>query len=213
MIMAYLTCLCQYITKKFFTVFLTNIMKIENTSSLHFNAKFINKVNIGKLSSYPAYSSKQAYFIQIEPHCEKDIEALKDISEYWEGNNFASNIYYAVCAIKNKSKHYKNHQVFGLTLQDNNFDVLDSKKIVGLVHTCPEDNDYIFIEHIQVNPSVVKSLKPEYKGIGTGILNSLKRINDKIFCYPAKEKSVINFYIKNGFVKQQNSLNRYEWLK
>ena len=186
-------------------------MRVENVQSPYFKAKFINSARIGKKDIYPYYFSEPISFIQIQPEVSSDIDALKNIAYFWEYDKFGKNIYYAACAVRNKSKYYKNHQVYALTSQKRNFDSLNSNQILGLVHTCPEKDGFTFIEHLQVSPEMIYQREPEYKGIGTAILDSLKTFCKKIYCNPSQEKSVLDFYSKNGFTPCPNLLNRYEW--
>lgn len=188
-------------------------MRIENSTSPNFSAKFINKTAIGKKDFYPNYFSEQVSFVRIEPQNSSDIKALEQVSKFWIYGGFAKNVYYMACAIRNKSKYYKNHEVYALTSQNDNFEKLDSRKILGVAGTCPENKDKLFIEYIQANPQEIYAIEPEYRGIGSAILDSLKNLFSKIYCYPSNTDSVINFYTKNGFQKKQNALNHYFWEK
>lgn len=188
-------------------------MKIENVSSSSFKAKYINNINICKKDIFPNYLSKEASFVQIEPKKLSDLDALENAVKYWDYDKFGRNICFIANAIRNESKYYKNHKVYALTTQKENFNKLDSDLILGLIGVCPETNNYTFIEYMQVNPEMLYPREPEYKGIGTAILESLKKLSDKIYCYPSQTKSVIDFYIKNGFKKTPELINHYVWEK
>lgn len=190
-------------------------MKITKTNNTSFKATYMNRTEIGKFikSRCPLYERSIASFVKINPLNESDINALKDAANYWQYRNFATNIYHAACAMRNGSKYYKDYEIYALTSQNNDFKNLDSDKLLGLVSMSKEHDGSFLIEHIQANPKHVRSIEPEFKGIGTGILNSLKLLYNKIFCYPAREDYVINFYIKNGFCKEPNCLNQYTWEK
>ena len=188
-------------------------MRIGNSTSPLFKAKYINYTEIRKKDFYPNYLRKQASFIQIEPENDYDINALEDISNYWTAGGFAKNIYYMACAIRNKSKFYKNHKVYALTSQKEDFEKPDSRKFLGIIGICQENENKTFIEYIQANPEIIYSREPEFKGIGTAIMDSLKNLCEKIYCYPSQTKSVIDFYLKNGFVKKPDTLNHYFWEK
>ena len=58
---------------------------------------------------------------------------------------------------------------------------------------------------------MIYSQSPEYKGIGTCILDNLKNLYDKIVCFPSPEKSVRNFYSKNHFVEYPEGTNHFIW--
>lgn len=187
-------------------------MRIENNNLPVFKASLVNKVKIGKLIN-GKYANESVSFVKINPKNQGDIDALEYCANYWENDKFAKNIYYTACALKEKSKFYDGSTVFALTSQKSGFKILDKDKILGVIHTSHYLNNPMFIEHVQANSDILKMEKPEFKGIGTGILNSLKRISDQISCFPSREKSVKDFYIKNGFKKQSNSLNFYVWQK
>ncbi len=187
-------------------------MYIDKTNHTAFKANFVNRVKIGKFIK-GKYANGYASFVKINPFNQGDINALEDSAKYWEHDKFALNIYYAACALKNKSKYYMNHDVYALTSQNKNYNELNSDKILGLIHTSPYIDKSMLIEHIQVNPQYLYKEGTKFKGLGTAILNSLKKIKNKISCYPASEESVKTFYTKNGFIKEPNASNYYIWQK
>ena len=197
-------------------------MRIERTNQISYKANFVNKSLVGKVidNNCHGFTNKYVPFVKIDPFNASDIDALKLASDYWMSDRFAKNIYYAACALKNDSKFYKNHEIYALTSQASGFENLEGEKILGLVHVAPFYDTPMFIEHLQVNPEQLPMYsqylfkkEPIYKGIGTAIINSLKQLSDKISCFPASEKSVKDFYIKNGFVKHPNISNYYVWEK
>ena len=197
-------------------------MRTEKINQISCRANFVNRSLVGKVidNNCRSYTNRYVSFVKIDPFSASDINALKLASDYWMPDRFVKNIYYAACALQNDSKFYKNHEVYALTSQASDFESLESDKILGLVHTAPFYGTPLFIEHMQVNPEQLPMYsqypfkkEPEYKGIGTAIINSLKQLSDKISCFPVSEQSVKNFYIKNGFVKQPNTSNYYVWEK
>ena len=188
-------------------------MKIENISNTHFRAKLIYNPNIGKKDIYPNYFQERISFVKINPKNDKDIKALEQAVGTWLYDRFGANVLYATRACRNGSEYYKNHSTYALSSQKSDFDNLDGNKILGLVHTSPENGNTTFIEHIQANPEMIYQKVPEYKGIGTAILNSLKEFSSRIRCYPSKEESVINFYLRNDFVRSKDFFNEYTWQK
>ena len=175
-------------------------MRIENQYSPCFGAKFINNVNIGKLQQGVAkYCNCEVSFLEIDPHNTGDIKALENCSKYWSYAKYADSIYHAASALRNDSKYYKDNKVYVLTSQTDVFEKLNDDKILGMVHVSPFADKSLFIEHIQVKPDIIYVNKPDYKGVGTGILNSLKELTHKISLFPTKDESVRNFYERNGF--------------
>lgn len=66
---------------------------------------------------------------------------------------------------------------------------------------------------LKYNGRLKSTLHTEYTGVGTAILTSLKSMYNKLSCHPSDEEYVINFYKKNGFVKQPDNLNYYIYSK
>ncbi len=189
-------------------------MRVEKYNSTMFKAKFVNFENVGKaLKDRHGYSNQQVSFVKIDPFNSGDINALESASKCWVNDKLALNIYYAACAIRNKSKYYKNHEVYALTSQSANYENIKDDDILGLIQVSPLEDKSMFIERFQVDPDLVNSMQPKFKGIGTAILNMLKQMNDKISCFPSSEKSVKDFYIKNGFKKSPDEINYYVWQK
>ena len=194
--------------------FINIVMKIDN-NSVSFKANFVNKINIGKVieNRYPNYKQQAVSFIKIDPANSRDIKALEEIANYWIYSDFAVNIHNAARELKSKNMAYKNHEIYALTTQKSNFEKLKSDELLGLIHTCPSDNGFTSIEDIQGDPQYIYDIEPDYKGIGTGILDSLKLIYDKLSCHPANNDYVIRFYVKNGFIKQADKPNYYTYCK
>jgi hypothetical protein len=190
-------------------------MRIEKISSAPFRAKFINNIEAKKLveGCYPCYERCCVKFTKVDPLNDLDINALSNAAISWKYSEFSESIYHAACAIRNESKYYKNHVVYALTEQEKVFEKLNSEKLLGLVHVSPNGDGYTLIEHIEVNPKYINSNEPKYTSLGTAMLNSLKQIYDKISCYPLDTIDVINFYLKNGFVKQPEKFNYYTYSK
>ena len=189
-------------------------MRIENQYSPEFGAKLINNINIGKLQEgVTRYCDTKVSFVEIEPHNVDDISALQNCSKYWSYAKFADTIYHAACAIRNDSKFYKQNKVYALTSQTDTFEKLDEDKILGMVHVSPFEDKSLFIEHLQVKPDLIFLNKPEYKGTGTGILTSLKELTHKISLFPTKDKSVRDFYERNGFFEFPPGSNIFAWVK
>lgn len=187
-------------------------MKIANNNHPVFKASLVNKAKIGKLFN-GRYANESVSFVKIDPFNHGDINTLEYCANYWANDKFALNIYYAARALRNKSKYYEGHEVYALTAQTADYEKLEKTDILGLVQVSPLEDKSMYIEHFQVDPALVNNSQPTYKGVGTAILNLLKQLNDRISCCPSFEKSVINFYIKNGFKKSPDVINYYSWQK
>ena len=188
-------------------------MKIVN-SNLSFTAKLIqNRVNIGRLEDDGRYHDFKSNFVEIEPECDNDVEALKNAVKCWENDKFGMNACYAVQAAKNDSKYYVNHKVYALTAQQDKFEILNPDEILGVVHVVPlcGRSKELFVEHVQANPNYLNKINPKYVGIGTAMINSLKDLCNMMTLFSSKEKSVRDFYTKNGFCENPPHTNAYTW--
>lgn len=189
-------------------------MKIDNNYTPTFKAKYINSIKIGKFAQNTGkYTDEWVSFVKIDIDNFRDLKALEYAAKYWENDKFASNIYHAACSAKNKVQPYTKDNIYALTEQKGFFEELEGVKILGLVHLSPTSDNAAFIEHLQAKPSMIYRIKPRFKGIGSGILTSLKEIFNKISCIPLRDKSVKNFYKKNDFVPSPIDANYYIWYK
>ena len=190
------------------------MMKIDTNYSPNFRAKFIKNTTISKqIENTKSYKDEIVSCIQIDPQNKFDIDALENIAKYWADGHFVTNIYHVACAMRDDSKYYKYNQIFAVTKQKDNFENLNSDRILGLVHVSPLNENSLFIEHIEADPEIISKTNREYKGIGTAILNYLKTITNKITCFPSSSKTVKKFYFKNDFVEYPPHSNMFIWYK
>ncbi len=176
-----------------------------------FTAKYKNPINIGKLKN--KYESYTASFVEIEPQNKDDVSALENAIKYWVNDKFGINALYAVRAARDGSQYYCYHKVYALTAQRDNFEKLNPDEILGVVHVGLVGDNKLFVEHLQTNPNYLYKTKPEYVGIGTAMINSLKGLCNMMTLFSSKEKSVKDFYIKNGFCENPPHSNAYTWIK
>lgn len=190
-------------------------MKIVN-SNLSFTAKLIqDRVNIGRLEDDGRYHDFKSNLVEIDPKCDNDVKALKNAVKYWENDKFGMKACYAVQAAKNDSKYYIHHKVYALTAQQDKFEKLNPDEILGVVHVVPLSgrSKELFVEHVQANPNYLNKINPKYVGIGTAMINSLKDLCNMMTLFSSKEKSVKDFYAKNGFCEYPPNTNAYTWIK
>ena len=195
-------------------LFINIVMKICNVSSQGFGANFINKTKILKnIENTRSYNECEAVIAKIDVTNINDIKALDKVAKYWQDSKFALNIYYAACAKKDNSKYYKDNDIFVLSSQTRDFDKLDSEKILGLLQVNKMPDKSMFIEHIEVKPSIINTVPSVYKECGTQLLNFLKSITEQISCFPSCTKTVKNFYRKNDFQEIPANSNLFIWKK
>lgn len=180
-------------------------MRIENNTQSHFGAKYVNKMKVGKLVN-DKYEQVNASFVKIEKNNKKDLKALHDIAKYWEHDKYAINIY-------QKTNAGCSDDVYALTSQTSNFENLNPNEILGVCEIGATEFLGGFLDYLQVKPEFVYNIKPEYKGVGTAIINSLKKIYYKISLTSANSKSVKNFYERNEFMEYPKDSCFFTWYR
>ncbi|MBP3820420.1 GNAT family N-acetyltransferase [bacterium] len=186
-------------------------MKIESNNNTAFGAKFIKFEKIKKLkTAEKTYENIYASFVEINPQNQNDISALSKTAKYWENEKFAGNIYLTAKELTKQTKNIG--KIYALTEQKGNFEKLEFKKILGITNIIKEDTKCIYLDHIQTNPAYIYDVMNKFKGIGSGILNSLKSLYNVITLISLDTKATKNFYRKNGFQEVNNS-NLFVWYK
>ena len=184
-------------------------------NNINFQGHFITNTQIKELSN-KKYVPLDVAFVELEPHNKNDLNTLYEIKDEWNGlfEYLIYNYAFESSIIKN------NRQFYALTTQKNSFELMDYKKILGIVQFNKTDTTNE-IEFIQTNPLyITKSRnffqkffkKKTYKKIGSAMVNSLKNLSDKsIKLYSIKNAE--EFYKKLGFIKKYPDKNIYFWNK
>ena len=181
------------------------------TDKISFGAKFINPINVGKLNG-KSYEQVDVSFVEINPLNGDDVHALSEIAKYWENDKFAMNIK-ETAKIIFKDKSPDGIRIFALTSQGDSFEKLNPDKILGVIETEDMAPFHFHINRFQVKPDYVYKRDLEYSGVGTSILNSLKKMCNKISAISESDQSVRNFYERNGFYETSKGSNFYTWYK
>lgn len=193
-------------------------MKIGIDNKICFRASYINSENIKKYNpDKNLYEDYRVSFVELNPHDANDLKALDNITKTWENDLFSVNIYndaYDIYSKKfEKSGIFYGNAFYALTTQQDKFENLDYEKVLGICDVREYDNNASRLLNIQVIPKDIYSFKPEHKGSGSAILTSLKKLYDQIELSARKDKSVRNFYLKNGFFNIGDSLIKFIWKK
>ncbi len=177
---------------------------------INFRANYIGNTPIKQLYNNK-YVDTKANLIELNPNNNSDLMALKEIGNSWYcGSSLAAEIY--LDAKENYLYSTKNKQKFyALTSQKDTFEKLNSEKILAVIEAEEYNKNILEIIFLQVHPYYnYYSYDREYKKIGSGLLDIIKKIySDKIIILkPVFE--AINFYLKNGFKElSKHSLYMY----
>ncbi len=186
-------------------------MQINNTSP-SFKAKFITSTPIKKLNtSNGNYEEFNASFVKYDVKNKNDLKAIKETS-YWR-SLYGPNIYEKAKALTMDYFNEMNDKIYILTKQKNNFEDLKVEDILGMTDVELKKNFYkesiLEVHRLQVDTDLIGKEKPEFKHVGTAILNVLKKFNKIIELNSVP--SAVNFYRKNGFKEFESLSLRFRW--
>ncbi|MBQ4114256.1 GNAT family N-acetyltransferase [bacterium] len=177
-----------------------------------FKANYLTTNYIPKVNPKESNLTQRVSFVSFNLKDKNDLQTLKNLSRNWLGKSFAFRIY---DDFKNHSKApLKEYPLYfyGLTLQQDNFEKLDPKLMLGIAEAAPLIDDtfntfcdfYTYndceINFIQANPkSKYPNYSNGYKDIGKMLINCISNVfsNSNIWVAPAAD--AIGFYEKLGF--------------
>ena len=147
-----------------------------NFNNINFGAKYVSTTQIKQYDYIKQnYSPVPASFVEIDPSNQSDREALHDLLKDWKGSDFTCSI---VDSIDYESED--TNKVYALTRQSKDFNNLRSSEIVGLADMDITKGKTPELMYLQVDPILLQKMEPPvYKSVGTGIINSLKRVYNK----------------------------------
>jgi len=169
-------------------------------NNINFKANFISHINVKKLNS-GKYQDKNVAFVELNTSSENDFNCLRENYYNWDyDNNLIRDIYFCFYKRRAKERGFEQERLFALTDQVNDYEHLNSDRILGYLQMTKENKDSTEIDLLQVNPEYLKMIEdPAYKRIGTGLIKSLfKLIPDKEFFLYSYD-TAIDFYRKLGF--------------
>lgn len=186
-----------------------------NYTNLNFKAKFIQNTSVLEYNKKNKnYDKALVSFVEIKP-C-YDTIAISNAVKNWENDTYACNI---LNTLKRQNKNFDNldnFKIYALTSQKRNFEILSSNMILALAQIELEGNKTPYLSYLQVNPDNIEQFafynERKYKGVGTGFLNSLKKIYDSISLV-ASNRGLDYFYTKNNFDLVSTFSKKYLWKK
>lgn len=190
-------------------------MMIQNNyTNLNFKAKFIQKTSVLKRDqNNKNYNPTLVSFVEYNPNSRQDLEAMYEAVKGWAGKHFAGEIILNACSLMLEELSRKNNHVYIITSQEDNFDKLNKKQILGLAQVENLEGNCDELKYIEVNPEVKRSNDGRiYKHVGMGMINALKNISQGqiklISSYFAA-----NFYESQGFRITNCGCLEYIWKK
>ena len=101
-------------------------MQVQSTNNIQFGAKLISPATI-KVKAGKRWKDAQVNFIKFDTSKQRDVSALEGVEALWENKNLSSGITEEAHILGGKA------QVYGITAQTSNFDVVDARKVLGLM--------------------------------------------------------------------------------
>ncbi len=171
---------------------------------ISFGAKYLFPATVQKVAYKDAkITPAKVSFVELDPMNEKDLEAVYNVSLSWEAPDLYPEMihsYMSYCASEYNEDEGKNTKFYALTSQKKNLEAPEPDDILALAQVNTANG--VEIEYIQAKPeSPMDSFFKKYKfsRVGTGMLDSLKKVfkGEQIFLY--SNPRARGFYKKNGF--------------
>ena len=178
---------------------------------INFTARFLADTSVSRIVTRDKTVPEQAAIVELDRNDKNDMEALYELSDIWNkrGTSYAYSIYCDAIKGYDYDDVVKEHYI-ALTTQKDNFDTLDSNKVLGLTlfsETNTPDNE---INWLQVDPENNNSSKIDrnYKMVGSAIINYIKSAYPEKPVYVQSVENALDFYKKNGFdIRSENKPN------
>ena len=188
-------------------------------NNIAFKAKYVNSSQILKFNKEAGeYVKRNAMILEFDPNNKKDLDALVKVAEKWGGAKFGDDIAYTANNLYFNKSNPSKERIFMLTTQNTNYNTPDVKQILGIAQTSCDDGYSICVDYLQTKPNLInRSSKngknKEYKHVGEGLLNSIKKTFSQkpIYLYPLPD--VTAFYERNGFKEISKNPVKYKWTK
>lgn len=179
---------------------------------INFKAHLIDSTQI-KEKYNEKYIDKKVNLIELNPKNKQDMFTLKEIGADWNyGYSLAKEIHTdALNMIYSPKKTTSIPKFYALTKQMKDFKTPKINDILALAEIEEKSKKVVEIVFLQVNPEYnYYSYTPDFKKIGTGFLNSLKKIFEGKTLTLQAAFDAVKFYLKNGFnYIDKNSLTMY----
>ena len=175
---------------------------------ISFKASYIKPITITNKSQRDFPVKEEVALVKLDSSSLADLEAVDSTSSHWgyyetyahDIKSTMSKEYYLPGVRKNSQKEF-----FAATLQKENFQNLDSKKIIGLMQIDQTNPSACKLDFIQVSPELMNNSKiSNFKNIGKAMIEGLKRLTQKNIELNSIG-SAGEFYKKLGFEKIKDS--------
>ncbi|MBR1619238.1 GNAT family N-acetyltransferase [bacterium] len=171
-------------------------------NSVSFSGSFKSDIYI-KSKQNDDFAEKKAKIVELDKNNENDLESLHNVSLLWskESSNFVPYLFSDFIKDDEFKPDVNQDHCLILTLQDDNFENIDPKKVLGVSLFSEEDieNELNWLQVQPKNNSVFSPADRTYKGVGRAIVSYIKNQYTGKPIYVNSSNTAINFYKKLGF--------------
>lgn len=163
-------------------------MQIQNTNNVQFGAKYISPATI-KVKTGKRWKDTHVSFIKFDTSKQKDVSFLEGVEALWGGKNLSSGFVDEAHILGGKTN------IYGITTQTSDFDVVDARKVLGLISTgkIAKEEPEVGIYKIGTNPKYAYAQNKrsrDIKHIATAMYESVKKLASKKAKAPVVCKNV-----------------------
>ena len=176
-------------------------------SSITFKACHLGNINIDKKQA-KQISQQEVALVQLNPNNSKDLDSVMALILPWGGfdsytldiTNDMHNIFTGGYINKNNPKF------LAITTQKDNFETLESEKILGITEITEPKDDVLKIDFIETEPnSRFKTQDRQYIHIGKSLVRTIIELTDRTYIITNAIKENINFFKGLGFKKKSST--------
>ena len=171
-------------------------------NNISFTANYISSPNILRKVNNK-FVQQRVSFVEIDPYDIYDRQTVCSVAKSWvrgKCEGLASLILKNICDIPLNRRCNLNEKYFAITTQFDNFEKLEPNKILALAQITIQRRKQLYLDNLQVHPdNRSKSFNPEFKKIGTTMLDLLKKIFPQRNIVLDSVENAVPFYEKNGF--------------
>ena len=181
-------------------------------NNINFKGTFITCTDIKRANKNSSPVKVSA--VRINPYDKRDLKALKEVHDLWDGQ-FSKKIYKDAIRVIKEELPPEDYKFFILTKQHTNFDNLVPDDILAeaqIVLNHPNQNS-VYLDYMQVEPqNMYESEYRVYKGIGSAFLDFFKKMYKGKNIHLRSLISTQDFYKINGFRQKDIQSTDYYFL-
>lgn len=183
-------------------------MKVQGIS---FRARYLDEVKLRKINGAQVQECS-ASLVELDLKSKADNVCIQDMIYDWGGSDsytfhIARNMGQVYYELNDNTSPIP--RVFAITEQKDNFDKLNSKKILSIAETTDIKPTIVNIDFIETHRAQAYGAKdPKYKYLGTALVNCIKSVfKGKALELYSTDKA-LSFYLKNGFELMSSNFNK-----